>query len=161
MADTHHSTPLPPRSLFLPSNSVYHMTDCPSFLSQDQLVILEPHAKIFNGRKTRYRGGVKGNFVSKRRGLERYADQIKPFAALDDDLDLAVPYDGTIFRFPLRTKASEISPNAYSVQQVKPKKKKKKKEPGIVASHFFFDHGSLIISTDMSIPLKTDRREIC
>ncbi|GJJ71850.1 sacsin [Entomortierella parvispora] len=100
-------------------NSVYHMTDCPSFLSQDQLVILEPHAKIFNGRKTKFRGGVKGNFVSNRRGLERYADQIKPFAALDDDLDLSEPYDGTIFRFPLRTKASDISKSAYSAEQAR------------------------------------------
>ncbi|GJJ71852.1 sacsin [Entomortierella parvispora] len=100
-------------------NSVYHMTDCPSFLSQDQLVIIEPHAKIFHGLNGERRGGAKTNFVHKRRGLKRYADQIKPFTALNDDVDLSEPYDGTIFRFPLRTKPSDISKSAYSSEQAR------------------------------------------
>ncbi|KAI7827401.1 hypothetical protein BC939DRAFT_381456, partial [Gamsiella multidivaricata] len=28
-------------------NSIYHMTDCPSFISGDQLVVIEPHERIF------------------------------------------------------------------------------------------------------------------
>ncbi|GJJ75580.1 sacsin [Entomortierella parvispora] len=98
-------------------NSVYHMTDCPSFLSHDQLVILEPHENILR------HGGIQGDFVFEREGLDRYADQINPFKAMDDRLDLSKPYNGTIFRLPLRTKVqaatSQISNRAYSTQQAR------------------------------------------
>ncbi|KAG0047760.1 hypothetical protein BGZ83_007240 [Gryganskiella cystojenkinii] len=113
-------------------NSVYHMTDCPSFLSHDQLVILEPHAKIFNGDASGLRGGARGDFVTNGRGLERFPDQIKPFAALDNDLDLSKPYNGTIFRFPLRTEAqaktSELSKAACSIEKARDMLMKLKKE---------------------------------
>jgi len=92
------------------------MTDCPSFLSHDQLVILEPHENILRD------GGIREDFVSGREGLDHYADQIKPFTAMNDDLDLSKPYNGTIFRLPLRTKAqastSDLSNRPYSTQQV-------------------------------------------
>lgn len=98
------------------------MTDCPSFLSKNQLVILEPQQNFLTG------GGVQVDFVSGGGGLAHYADQIRPFAAKNgdpaknDDFDLSKPYNGTIFRLPLRTKAqaktSVISRRAYSIQQV-------------------------------------------
>ncbi|GJJ71849.1 sacsin [Entomortierella parvispora] len=97
-------------------NSVYHMTDCPSFLSHDQFVILEPHENVLRD------GGIREDFVFEQ-GLDHYADQIRPFTAMDDTLDLSKPYNGTIFRLPLRTHAqattSLVSNRAYSTQQAR------------------------------------------
>ncbi|KAG0310151.1 hypothetical protein BG000_007164, partial [Podila horticola] len=83
-------------------NSVYHMTDTPSFISGDKMVILEPHMRIFNGLP--YRGGVQGSFTDKGQGMRIFPGQLEVFAA-KDEIDFAKPYDGTIFRFPLRTEA--------------------------------------------------------
>ncbi|KAG0025279.1 hypothetical protein BGZ81_007291, partial [Podila clonocystis] len=100
-------------------NSVYHMTDTPSFISGDKMVILEPHMRIFNGLP--YRGGVQGNFTD-RGVMEKFPGQLEVFAA-KEDIDFSKPYDGTIFRFPLRTEAqaevSELSKNAYPAEMVR------------------------------------------
>ncbi|KAF8977717.1 hypothetical protein BGZ46_007165 [Entomortierella lignicola] len=94
-------------------NSVYHMTDSPSFITGDQIVIVDPHSFVFD---TGYMESFVGND-----GLKHYPDKLYPFAALED-IDFSNPYQGTIFRFPLRTEEqairSEISNTAYSVNMV-------------------------------------------
>ncbi|KAF9119754.1 hypothetical protein BGW39_011952 [Mortierella sp. 14UC] len=96
-------------------NSIYHLTDCPSFISGDQLLIIEPHERIFN------ENAVKGSFVEGSRGIKEFPDQLKMFSALED-IDFSKPYPGTIFRFPLRTKeqaeTSKISKYAYTPAKV-------------------------------------------
>ncbi|KAF9371105.1 hypothetical protein CPC16_003252, partial [Podila verticillata] len=93
-------------------NSVYHMTDIPSFISGDQMTILEPHERVLGG-------GVRGSFINKDRDC---SGQLEPFAA-KEKIDFSKPYDGTIFRFPLRTQAqaevSELSNSAYPAEKVR------------------------------------------
>ncbi|KAI8346951.1 hypothetical protein B0O80DRAFT_221440 [Mortierella sp. GBAus27b] len=103
-------------------NSIYHMTDCPSFISGDQFMVIEPHERIFNGVNSTFtEGAVRGNFVDNTVGLELFPDQLKTFAVLED-IDFTKPYPGTIFRFPLRTneqaQESRLSKNAYPAEKV-------------------------------------------
>ncbi|KAG0364102.1 hypothetical protein BGZ54_007843 [Gamsiella multidivaricata] len=100
-------------------NSIYHMTDCPSFISGDQLVVIEPHERIFRDQESGYpQCAVRGQFVE---NLAVFPDQLKLLAALEN-IDFTKPYPGTIFRFPLRTEAqaktSRMSGNAYPADKV-------------------------------------------
>ncbi|KAF8921628.1 hypothetical protein BGZ52_011589, partial [Haplosporangium bisporale] len=99
-------------------NSVYHMTDTPSFISGDKMVILEPHMRIFNGIP--YRGGVVGSFTNQGQEMRDFSGQLELFAA-KEKIDFSRPYNGTIFRFPLRTQAqarvSELSKSAYPAEK--------------------------------------------
>ncbi|KAG0227608.1 hypothetical protein BGX31_006892, partial [Mortierella sp. GBA43] len=105
-------------------NSIYHMTDCPSFISGDQLMIIEPHERIFNGKKSPdlNEGAVRGSFVENNVGLEHFPNQLRTFSVLED-IDFTQPYPGTIFRFPLRTQAqaeiSDLSKNAYPAEKAR------------------------------------------
>ncbi|KAF9967117.1 hypothetical protein BGZ65_000134, partial [Modicella reniformis] len=103
-------------------NSIYHMTDSPSFISGDQFMVIEPHERIFNGENSRFtEGAVRGSFAENNQGLELFPDQLKVFSVLED-IDFSKPYQGTIFRFPLRSeeqaKTSKLSKNAYSSEKV-------------------------------------------
>ncbi|KAH7034435.1 hypothetical protein BKA57DRAFT_476210 [Linnemannia elongata] len=103
-------------------NSIYHLTDCPSFITGDRLMVIEPHERIFNGKKSDFKeGAVLGNFVDDNRGVSDFPDQLRTFSVLED-IDFSKPYPGTIFRFPLRTseqaKDSKISNYAYSPEKV-------------------------------------------
>jgi len=103
-------------------NSIYHMTDCPSFISGDQFMMVEPHERIFNGVNSKCEEGIAhGDFVEDEFGLQNFPDQLKTFSVLED-IDFSKPYPGTIFRFPLRTadqaKDSKLSPKAYSAEKV-------------------------------------------
>ncbi|KAF9281483.1 hypothetical protein BGZ68_006618 [Mortierella alpina] len=64
-------------------NSIYHLTDCPSFISGDQFMVIEPHERIFNGVRSEFtEGAVKGNYVEGSQGLEHFPDQLKTFAVV-------------------------------------------------------------------------------
>ncbi|CAI2173986.1 12409_t:CDS:2, partial [Funneliformis geosporum] len=90
-------------------NSIYHITDSPSFITGDKYVILDPHKWCFNG-------GIRFEFVEKKLS-ERYPDQFAPF-----NIPCDKPFDGTIFRYPLRTKEdsadSEISNKVYKPEEI-------------------------------------------
>ncbi|KAF9994342.1 hypothetical protein BGZ79_000911 [Entomortierella chlamydospora] len=103
-------------------NSIYHMTDCPSFISGDQFMVIEPHERIFNGIRSEFtEGAVRGSFAEESQGLRAFPDQLGAFSVLRD-IDFTQPYPGTIFRFPLRTEdqaaTSKLSSNAYPAEQV-------------------------------------------
>ncbi|KAF9122864.1 hypothetical protein BGW39_009457 [Mortierella sp. 14UC] len=103
-------------------NSIYHLTDCPSFISGDQLMVIEPHERIFNGKRSKFReGAVRGNFVTGNQGLKIFPDQLKAFSVLED-IDFTKPYNGTIFRLPLRTpeqaKDSVLTKYSHTPQEV-------------------------------------------
>jgi hypothetical protein len=125
-----HGDPTKTGQFGLGFNSCYHITDLPSFISGNFLVLFDPHKKylpvITSCRET-------GLFYSLRRKsvqlndiytVDEYPDQFKPFLGafgcdgkgnwhLGNDNMTA---EGTLFRFPLRTtgvaKASEISQKA-------------------------------------------------
>ncbi|KAG0265639.1 hypothetical protein BGZ95_003270 [Linnemannia exigua] len=103
-------------------NSIYHLTDCPSFISGDQFMVIEPHERIFNGVRSEFdEGAVRGNFVEGNQGLQDFPDQLKAFSVLED-IDFSKPYNGTIFRFSLRTpeqaEASSLTKYPRSAQEV-------------------------------------------
>jgi len=79
-------------------------------------MIIEPHERIFNGERSEFReGAVRGSFLNPSQGLHEYPDQLKAFSVLED-IDFSKRYEGTIFRFPLRTseQAKTSSLNKYS-----------------------------------------------
>lgn len=96
-------------------NSVYHFTDVPSFVSGEYLVYFDPHAQNLPGTSLAA-PGLKINATSGRLLLQ-FPDQFSPFLFFGCTLN--APFDGTLFRFPLRSAAaaarSEIKPEAYSL----------------------------------------------
>ncbi|XP_038149243.1 sacsin-like [Cyprinodon tularosa] len=99
-------------------NSVYHITDVPSIFSSGHLGLMDPQEEIF---------GDKGflwflNDPEDQESLMTMQDQFQPYR----DIVLLVGkqewskiienqyFPGTIFRLPLRNKASEISDNLYN-----------------------------------------------
>ncbi|CAM9585905.1 unnamed protein product, partial [Chrysoparadoxa australica] len=94
-------------------NAVYHYTDTPSWVSGDHLVMLDPHASFLPGA-TSQQPGIKVKFASSQL-LEQFPDQFEPFLLCG--CDLKTRFEGTLFRFPLRSPAlareSEISHASY------------------------------------------------
>ncbi|XP_040003647.1 sacsin [Xiphias gladius] len=106
-------------------NSVYHTTDVPCIFSSVHLGLMDPQEKIFGERN----GGFLWSLddAEHREALMTMHDQFQPFrdivslvsgqqwskVVMEDQ-----HFDGTIFRFPLRNKASEISDNLYNSDKV-------------------------------------------
>ncbi|GES91903.1 histidine kinase-like ATPase [Rhizophagus clarus] len=87
-------------------NSIYHITDSPSFITGDKYVILDPHEWYF-------RGGIQFDLVGGRLA-EHYPDQFAPFRIPCDK-----KFEGTIFRYPLRNSSeSEISKKIYKIDEI-------------------------------------------
>ncbi|CAG8609947.1 5338_t:CDS:2, partial [Funneliformis caledonium] len=95
-------------------NSIYHITDSPSFITGDKYVILDPHEWYFSG-------GVQFDFVDDNLA-QMYPDQFAPFVIPSVNISYNRTYEGTIFRYPLRTKQdsidSDISKKVYSPQEI-------------------------------------------
>ncbi|RIA90183.1 hypothetical protein C1645_164871 [Glomus cerebriforme] len=97
-------------------NSIYHITDSPSFITGDNYVILDPHKWCYNG-------GVKFNFINHNLA-EKYPDQFVPFSfriPYDEPFDNSFkqPFKGTIFRYPLRDSTeSDISEKIYETKEI-------------------------------------------
>ncbi|KAF9123426.1 hypothetical protein BGW39_008978 [Mortierella sp. 14UC] len=90
-------------------NSIYHLTDCPSFITGDQFMVIDPHLQMFKNSAPAVRGPLQV--------LSSVPDQLQAFSVLED-IDCSKGYEGTIFRFPLRTEEQEqeskISDYAYT-----------------------------------------------
>ena len=109
-------------------NAVYNLTDVPMFVSKDYFWILDPNKShlgtaIKDTRKT----GMKINLNKNIRNLQTFKDQFKPFIGVfgcDLSLDKEdYSYDGTLFRFPLRTReqaaVSEIRDKFYDDHEMR------------------------------------------
>ena len=104
-------------------NAVYHLTDVPSFISRGNIVFFDPHA-TYLGRaiSNKDKPGIKLSLETHRHRIQRVTDQFKPYNGLfgcDISKDSTMKsYEGTLFRFPLRTeeqaRKSEISNQRYS-----------------------------------------------
>ena len=95
--------------------SVYHITDIPSFVSQDTLCILDPTLSclkevIKNPTKPGQRVKFTGEVVAT-------SDQLAPYNGLFG-FNSTAKYNGTMFRLPFRTHASELSSTIYSEDSV-------------------------------------------
>ncbi|KAG5176706.1 hypothetical protein JKP88DRAFT_265343 [Tribonema minus] len=100
-------------------NAVYHFTDLPSFVTGDFCVMFDPHTAYVPGA-TSQQPGIKVRFTDSDL-LAQFEDQFSPYLHFGCDFKKRFP--GTLFRFPLRTKAvardSEISHTCYGPHEVK------------------------------------------
>ena len=89
--------------------------DLPYILSGDRLGVIDPHEKFF--KATTY----SWNFHKKPDFLKNYRSHFEPFVGLfgckQADLEHG-RYNGTIFRFPLRTKESNLSDKIYNADRM-------------------------------------------
>ena len=95
--------------------SVYHLTDVPSFVSRSRLQLLDPSTKFLTDT------GIIFDFVEEQEELAVfYADQIAPYDGIFGCKVLGVrkEFDGTLFRFPFRSEASEISTRVFQREQI-------------------------------------------
>ena len=100
--------------------SVYNLTDVPSFISGDHLVLFDPHESYIKEARNTRATGLKIK-LSNRTLVRRHVDQFKPF----EDIfgckvvgDNFQEFGGTLFRLPLRTAVqadrSYISKKVYT-----------------------------------------------
>ena len=99
-------------------NSTYHLTDTPTFVSGDYLVVFDPHCLYAPGASTSQPGlkiRCHGNDMA-----ATFPDQFEPYRYFGCDFNK--PYNGTLFRFPLRSpslaRTSEISSRGYGVSDI-------------------------------------------
>ena len=109
-------------------NAVYNLTDVPMLVSRNYLVIFDPNT-FYLGKAIRNKNkpGIKIDTNKNVKKLQNFRNQFKPFNGIFGcDLHLDKEdnsFQGTLFRFPLRTKEqairSEIKQLAYDCKQVK------------------------------------------
>ncbi|XP_070831492.1 sacsin isoform X1 [Chaetodon trifascialis] len=106
-------------------NSVYHITDVPCVFSSGHLGFMDPQEKIFGERKEDFLWSL--DDAEDQEALMTMHDQFQPFRDIvslvsRQEWSKIVTedqhFDGTIFRFPLRNKASDISDNLYDSDRV-------------------------------------------
>ena len=104
-------------------NSVYHLTDVPSIVSGEHMVILDPNmthiSELVDGKMRR--GGVMLSLVENKDNLSAFPDQFSPYNNLFGcDMSGASDFhfNGTLFRLPFRTakqaQESEVSKDPYT-----------------------------------------------
>ena len=106
--------------------AVYHLTDVPSFVSRSRLVILDPQTKFLTDATSASSPGIRFDFVEEQEELASfYVDQMTPYQGIFGCKVLGVQegFDGTLFRFPFRTKPSEISKRVFQRVQTSEMKK--------------------------------------
>ena len=109
-------------------NAVYNVTDVPMLVSRNYFVIFDP-STFYLGKAIRNKNkpGIKINTNKNVKKLRNFRNQFKPFNGIFGcDLHLDKEdnsFQGTLFRFPLRTKEqairSEIKQLVYDCKQVK------------------------------------------
>ncbi|RZB94315.1 sacsin-like [Glycine soja] len=99
-------------------NSVYHLTDLPSFVSGKYVVLFDPQG-VYLPRVSAANPGKRIDFTGSS-ALSFYRDQFSPYCAFG--CDMQSPFSGTLFRFPLRNAyqaaTSKLSRQAYSPEDI-------------------------------------------
>ncbi|XP_019420625.1 PREDICTED: sacsin isoform X1 [Lupinus angustifolius] len=99
-------------------NSVYHLTDLPSFVSGKYVVLFDPQG-VYLPRVSAANPGKRIDFTSSS-ALSYCMDQFSPYCAFG--CDMQNPFAGTLFRFPLRNAdqaaRSKLSRQAYSPEDI-------------------------------------------
>ncbi|XP_056114734.1 sacsin isoform X1 [Rhinichthys klamathensis goyatoka] len=98
-------------------NSVYHITDVPSIFSGDQIAMLDPHQMLFGVHES----GQCWNLKSDIKEISELNDQFAPYFGLLGSSEKTIRdgnFPGTLFRFPLRMKPSQLSNNIYNKEKV-------------------------------------------
>ena len=108
-------------------NAVYHLTDVPSFLSGDSLVVFDPHTKYLGKALRNKLPGVRIRVCKNKVDFVKFNDQFKVFdGVFGAQMDFASNvehFNGTLFRFPLRNaktaKDSKINGFEYTDYEMK------------------------------------------
>lgn len=94
-------------------NSVYHLTDLPSFVSGKYVVLFDPQG-VYLPNVSASNPGKRIEYVSSS-AISLYKDQFFPYCAFG--CDMKSPFHGTLFRFPLRSAdqaaSSKLSKQGY------------------------------------------------
>ncbi|XP_022079700.1 sacsin-like [Acanthaster planci] len=94
-------------------NAVYHLTDCPSFLSNsDTLCVFDPLLKISPITQKISPGK---QFRAGNQFREKFPDMLRGYL---EDITAFSEKTGTVFRFPLRAQPSDISVEVYPEDRV-------------------------------------------
>ncbi|XP_028400775.1 sacsin-like [Dendronephthya gigantea] len=107
-------------------NAVYHLTDVPSFISREHLIVFDPNTHHLQRHiQNRSRPGIRINLVEKSDSLTRYHDQFQLYNGVfgcNTTQTEDFYYNGTLFRFPFRTAAqartSEIIKTPYDRDKI-------------------------------------------
>ena len=96
--------------------SVYHITDVPSFVSGENFTVFDPTLQCLKKEiKNEFNPGIKINFQKHR--LLNKSKQLVPYTGICK-FDSKQRFQGTLFRFPLRTKCSKISEEIFTERKV-------------------------------------------
>ncbi|CAM8938869.1 unnamed protein product [Rhodiola kirilowii] len=99
-------------------NSVYHLTDLPSFVSGKYVVLFDPQGTYLPNISTA-NPGKRIDYVSSS-AISYYEDQFFPYCCYE--CDMQAPFSGTLFRFPLRTAehaaSSKLSRQVYTEDDI-------------------------------------------
>ena len=96
------------------------ISDLPSLLSDSQIGFIDPHGVHFSDKHHR-RTGKHWRLIGDRSEMDEIPDQFLPYKGIFDcteDVFSRGFYDGTLFRFPFRTKPSELSETLYSAEKM-------------------------------------------
>ena len=108
-------------------NAVYHLTDVPSFLSREYLVVFDPNIQHLSGKVTESNPGLRFNLAKNTRPLKTFTDQFQPYHDVfhcntRPKNDEKFNFNGTLFRFPFRTRSqacrSKISEEYYDSEKI-------------------------------------------
>ena len=96
--------------------SVYHITDVPSLVSGENFLVFDPTLQCLQSEiKSEFNPGIMINFYKHR--LLNKSNQLNPYLELCG-FNSKQRFQGTLFRFPLRTKISTISNNVCTIDKV-------------------------------------------
>ncbi|KAI6646906.1 Sacsin-like [Oopsacas minuta] len=94
-------------------NTVYHLTDLPSFVSGRYIHMLDPNRKFLHRSNP---PGIQVDFVLNNTETFEFRDQFSVFnlKLFGCDVFDPEPFNGTLFRLPFRTVSSDISGTVYN-----------------------------------------------
>jgi sacsin len=99
-------------------NSVYHLTDLPSFVSGKYVVLFDPQG-AYLPNVSAANPGKRIDYVNSS-ALTMYHDQLSPYCAFG--CDMKASFQGTLFRFPLRSteqaSSSRLSRQSYTEDDI-------------------------------------------
>ena len=107
--------------------SVYQLTDVPSFLSANKLVVFDPHMHFLGASVASGSPGISIDFVEEQDDMEAfYQDQVDPYHGVFGCNVLSKPIEGgfrgALFRFPFRgtrTPRSDICSKTFDRDEIK------------------------------------------
>lgn len=94
-----------------------YISDVPSIFSGDQIAMLDPHQTLFGANES----GQCWNLKTDMKEIAELADQFAPYVGMFGGSEKTIKegcFPGTLFRFPLRMKPSQLSGNIYNKEKV-------------------------------------------